>query len=154
QASVLRGIESPGSGGGPWDRPAGRRPPLGPRPRLALPAPLRGLGAAFFLKPACNWALVLALRVSELLRGDIAMPGWDPEANDLCLRAREIPAPEDRQRFLDEACAGKPELWARVEGLLRAGAEAGSFLERPAEELGATGALAPGPQDEHTSVYR
>ena len=92
------------------------------------------------------------MRVSELLRGDIAMPGWDPEANDLFLRAREIPAPEDRQRFLDEACAGKPELRARVEGLLRAGAEAGSFLERPAEELGATGALAPGPQGERTSV--
>jgi WD40 repeat protein/serine/threonine protein kinase len=80
------------------------------------------------------------------------MPGWDPEANDLFLRAREIPAREDRQRFLDEACAGKPELRARVEGLLRAGAEAGSFLERPAEELGATGALVPGPQDERTSV--
>jgi tetratricopeptide (TPR) repeat protein/serine/threonine protein kinase len=80
------------------------------------------------------------------------MPGWDPEANDLFLRAREIPAPEDQQRFLDEACAGKPELRARVEGLLRAGAEAGSFLDRPAEELGATGALAPRPHDERTSV--
>jgi tetratricopeptide (TPR) repeat protein len=88
------------------------------------------------------------------MRGDIAMPGWDPEANDLFLRAREIPAPEDRQRFLDEACAGKPELRARVEGLLRAGAEAGSFLERPAQELGATGAFAPGPQDERTSLPR
>jgi WD40 repeat protein/serine/threonine protein kinase/tetratricopeptide (TPR) repeat protein len=76
------------------------------------------------------------------------MPGWDPEANDLFLRAREIAAPEDRQRFLDEACAGNCDLRARVEGLLRAGAEAGSFLERPAEELGATGPFAPGPQDE------
>jgi serine/threonine protein kinase len=80
------------------------------------------------------------------------MPGWDPEANDLFLQAREIPAPEDRQRFLDEACDGKPELRARVERLLRAGAEAGSFLERPAEELGATGALAQGPQHERTSA--
>jgi serine/threonine protein kinase len=80
------------------------------------------------------------------------MPGWDPEANDLFLRAREIPGPEDRQRLLDEACAGKPELRARVEGLLRAGAEAGSFLERPAEELGATGAIAPRPQDECCSA--
>ncbi len=80
------------------------------------------------------------------------MPGWDPEANDLFLRAREIPAPEDRQRFLDEACAGKPALRARVEGLLRAGADAGSFLERPAEELGGTGAFAPGRQDERTSA--
>jgi hypothetical protein len=82
------------------------------------------------------------------------MPGWGPQANELFLRAREIPAPEDRERFLDEACAGKPELRARVEGLLLAGAEAGSFLERPAEELGATGAFAPRPQDEHTSAHR
>ena len=80
------------------------------------------------------------------------MPGWDPEANDLFLRAREIPAPEDRQRFLDKACTGKAELRARVEGLLRAGAEAGSFLERPAEELGATGAFAPGSQGKRTPV--
>jgi serine/threonine protein kinase/tetratricopeptide (TPR) repeat protein len=78
------------------------------------------------------------------------MPAWDPEANDLFLRAREITAAEDRQRFLDEASAGKPELRARAEGLLRAGAEAGSFLERPAEELGATGTLAPGSQDERS----
>ena len=86
------------------------------------------------------------------MRGDIAMPGWDPQANELFLQAREILAPEDRQRFLDEACAGKPELRACVEGLLRAGAEAGSFLERPVEELGATGAFASGPQDQRTSV--
>src|SRR5262249_60456242 len=77
---------------------------------------------------------------------------WAPESYVLFPRARVIHATEDRQRFLDEACACKPELRARVEGLLRAGAEAGSFLERPAEELGATGALAPGPQDERTSV--
>ncbi len=44
------------------------------------------------------------------------MPNWDPEANDLFLRALEITATEDRGRFLDEACAGKPTLRARVEG--------------------------------------
>jgi serine/threonine protein kinase/Tfp pilus assembly protein PilF len=114
----------------------------------------RGTATRIFWKPKCNQASILALRVSELLRGDIAMPGWDPEVNDLFLRAQEMPAPEDRQRFLDEACAGKPELRVRVEGLLRAGAEAGSFLERPAEELGATGASAPGPRDERTSLPR
>jgi serine/threonine protein kinase/Tfp pilus assembly protein PilF len=86
------------------------------------------------------------------MRGGIAMPGWDPEANDLFLRAREIGVPEDRQRFLDEACAGKPELRARVDGLLRAGAEAGSFLEQPAEELGATGAFASSPHHEPVPV--
>jgi tetratricopeptide (TPR) repeat protein len=60
------------------------------------------------------------------------MPDWHPEANELFLQALEIPEPEDRQRFLDRACAGKPELRTRVDGLLRAGAEAGSFLEQPA----------------------
>src|SRR5262245_37434105 len=59
------------------------------------------------------------------------MPDWDPEANELFLQALEIPAPGDRQQFLDGACAGNPDLRARVERLLRAGAEAGSFLERP-----------------------
>jgi serine/threonine protein kinase len=71
------------------------------------------------------------------------MPDWDPEANDLFLRAIEIPAPEDRQRFLAEACAGNPPLRARVDGLLRAGAQAGSFLEQPAVDAGGTAAHVP-----------
>ncbi len=61
------------------------------------------------------------------------MPDWDPNANDLFLRALDIPEPKDRQRFLEAACAGKPDLRARVGRLLLAGAEAGSFLERPLE---------------------
>jgi serine/threonine protein kinase len=62
------------------------------------------------------------------------MPDWDPQANDLFLRALDIPAPEDRLRFLDAACAGDPALRARVDGLLRAGAAAGSFLEHPVDQ--------------------
>jgi serine/threonine protein kinase len=68
------------------------------------------------------------------------MPDWDPEANDLFLRAIEIPAPEDRRQFLDEACAVNPALRARVDGLLRAGEQAGSFLEHPAVGPEATAA--------------
>jgi eukaryotic-like serine/threonine-protein kinase len=39
--------------------------------------------------------------------------------------------PEDRRAFLDRACAGAPELRQRVEELLRADEQAGSFLEGP-----------------------
>jgi tetratricopeptide (TPR) repeat protein/serine/threonine protein kinase len=79
------------------------------------------------------------------------MADWDPEANDLFLRALEIPGAEDRQRLLDAVCAGKPELRAKVEKLLRAGEEAGSFLEHPAEEVEGTGAFAPKSADERSA---
>jgi len=68
------------------------------------------------------------------------MPNWDPEANDLFLRAVEITEPENRGRFLDEACAGKPALRDRVDGLIRAGEQAGSFLEHPALDSGTASA--------------
>jgi eukaryotic-like serine/threonine-protein kinase len=51
-------------------------------------------------------------------------------------QAIEIESPAERQAFLELACA--PELRQRVEGLLRAYADAGSFLESPAPELAAT----------------
>ena len=38
--------------------------------------------------------------------------------------------PEDRRAFLDRVCAGAPELRQRVEELLLADEQAGSFLER------------------------
>jgi serine/threonine protein kinase/Tfp pilus assembly protein PilF len=47
-------------------------------------------------------------------------------------RALEIDTPADRQAFLEAACAGEPTLRDQVESLLRAYAEAGSFLEQPA----------------------
>ena len=39
--------------------------------------------------------------------------------------------PEQRARYMDEACRGKPELRQRVEALLRAYEQAGAFLEEP-----------------------
>jgi tetratricopeptide (TPR) repeat protein len=41
-------------------------------------------------------------------------------------------APPEREAYLDEACAGDPDLRRRVERMLAAQAQAGSFLERPA----------------------
>ncbi len=45
-----------------------------------------------------------------------------------------------RQAYLDEACAGQPELRRQVDDLLRLYEGAGSFLQKPAAESPATGA--------------
>src|SRR5262249_32983371 len=57
---------------------------------------------------------------------------WDPRANDLFLKALELPSPGERQAYLDGACAGDAALRAEVEALLEADARAGNFLESPA----------------------
>jgi serine/threonine protein kinase len=46
--------------------------------------------------------------------------------------ARQWKDSPERRTFLDQACAGKPELRAQIESLLRADAAAGSLLEHPA----------------------
>src|SRR6476620_4048388 len=46
--------------------------------------------------------------------------------------ALEKGPPQERTTFLDEACAGDPDLRRRVEKMLAAQARAGSFLEQPA----------------------
>ena len=46
--------------------------------------------------------------------------------------ALEKGSPQERAAYLDEACAGDPDLRRRVEKLLAAQAQAGSFLEQPA----------------------
>ena len=53
-------------------------------------------------------------------------------------QALEISSPEERGAFLDRACADVPDLRPKVEALLRAFEEAGSFLERPALNMGLT----------------
>src|SRR2546423_15613735 len=52
----------------------------------------------------------------------------------------------ERQAYLDEACARQPELRRQVEDLLRLHEGAGSFLEKPAAESPATGALRDAPE--------
>src|SRR5262249_17144859 len=52
--------------------------------------------------------------------------------------ALERSTPQARAAYLDEACAGDPDLRWRVEKLLAAQARAGSFLEQPARSPGAT----------------
>jgi serine/threonine protein kinase/tetratricopeptide (TPR) repeat protein len=54
-----------------------------------------------------------------------------PSAKAIFDEALEINSPAERQDFLDRACAGLPELRQKIEALLRAYEEAGSFLESP-----------------------
>jgi serine/threonine protein kinase/Tol biopolymer transport system component len=52
--------------------------------------------------------------------------------------ALEIASAEGRQQYLDRVCAGAPDLRDKVQALLRAYDEAGSFLEAPVPGLGDT----------------
>jgi serine/threonine protein kinase len=51
---------------------------------------------------------------------------------EIFITARHITSAEDRGRYLVEACGGDAELRQRVEGLLQAQNDAGSFLQSPA----------------------
>jgi eukaryotic-like serine/threonine-protein kinase len=69
-----------------------------------------------------------------------AMSTWNPKANDIFLQALELSTPGEREEYLARACHGDAALKAEVEALLKAGSQAGSFLELPvvAPQLGAT----------------
>src|SRR5690348_14768084 len=60
------------------------------------------------------------------------MTNWDPRANELFLKARDLGTSGERHDFLDGACGGDAALRAEVEALLKADDRAGSFLEAPA----------------------
>jgi len=52
--------------------------------------------------------------------------------------AEEITSGAERRAYVDRACAGDPDLKRRVEHLIDNHFRAGSFLELPAPDLGAT----------------
>jgi hypothetical protein len=56
--------------------------------------------------------------------------------------------PAERAAFLDEACAGDPDLRRRVEALLRSHARAGDFLDMPAAQQLAAGEGTPPDRDD------
>src|SRR5262245_26033606 len=60
------------------------------------------------------------------------MTGAGPDLRSLFCEALDHATPLEQAAFLDQACAGRPELRARVEALLRAHGEASSFLGEPA----------------------
>jgi WD40 repeat protein/serine/threonine protein kinase len=57
-----------------------------------------------------------------------------PQLDEVFDEALRRAAGPDRARYLDEVCGGNLELRRRVERLLRAVADAGSFLEAPAQD--------------------
>jgi eukaryotic-like serine/threonine-protein kinase len=58
---------------------------------------------------------------------------------DIFIAALQREDPAERRAYLDEACAGLPDLRRQVENLLRLYEGAGSFLENPPAEPAATG---------------
>src|SRR5262249_18337171 len=62
------------------------------------------------------------------------MPDNKPLVDEIFDEALRRAAGPDRACYLDEACGSDVELRRRVERLLRAGSESGSFLEAPAQD--------------------
>src|SRR3954451_21822386 len=60
---------------------------------------------------------------------------------DIFTAALQKEDPVGRRAYLDEACAGQPELRQQVENLLRLHEGAGSFLDKPAAGGPVTGAF-------------
>src|SRR5262245_12591642 len=60
------------------------------------------------------------------------MTTWNPRANELFLKALKLCSADERQEYLDGACAGDAALRAEVESLLDASDRAGNFLDSPA----------------------
>jgi eukaryotic-like serine/threonine-protein kinase len=58
---------------------------------------------------------------------------------DIFISVLQKDNPAERRAYLDLVCAGQPELRNQVENLLRLCEGAGSFLEKPAAEVAATG---------------
>jgi serine/threonine protein kinase/WD40 repeat protein len=74
------------------------------------------------------------------------MPSWNPRANEIFADAIDIGDAAARARFVDQACGGDEEIRQKVEALLRAHLQAGSFLEGPApQDLQATADHSPRP---------
>src|SRR5262245_5781658 len=62
------------------------------------------------------------------------MPEERPQVDEVFDEALRRAAGQDRARYLDEVCGDDLALRMRVERLLRAVSEAGSFLEMPAQD--------------------
>jgi serine/threonine protein kinase len=66
--------------------------------------------------------------------GDVTMPENQLQVDEVFAEALRRAAGPDRARYLDEVCGADQDLRGRVERLLRAASEAGSFLEAPAND--------------------
>ena len=76
------------------------------------------------------------------------MPADLQKARELFLHAVGKLPPEEWDGYVGEACGGDTELEQQLGQLLQVHREAGSFLDRPAAAMGATGAFTSSPGDE------
>ena len=74
-----------------------------------------------------------------------------PSADEIFSAAVQRAEGSDRSAYLDANCGDDPQLRQRVDRLLRASADAGSFLEQPAEGSVATLDIPP-PSEQPGSV--
>src|SRR5262249_4328264 len=65
------------------------------------------------------------------------MASPEPKLRELFSKALECRTAGERAAFLDQACQGDAELRARLEELVQAHGEAGSFLQEPSASQGA-----------------
>src|SRR4029077_17822914 len=80
------------------------------------------------------------------------MPADLQKAPELFLHAVGKLPPEQWDGYVGEACGGDAELEQQLGRLLQGHREAGSFLDRPAVAVGATGAYTPAPREEVAGV--
>src|SRR2546423_4847575 len=80
------------------------------------------------------------------------MPADLQKARAVFLHAVGKLPPEQWDGYVGEACGGDAELEQQVGHLLQVHREAGSFLDRPAAAVGATGAFTPAPGGEAAAV--
>src|SRR5438105_659870 len=81
------------------------------------------------------------------------MPADLQKARELFLHAVGKLPPEQWDGYVAEACDGDAELAQQVGRLLQVHREAGSFLDRPAAAVGATGAFTPVPGEVVAAVH-
>src|SRR5436190_19146265 len=73
------------------------------------------------------------------------MPANPQKVRELFLHAVGKLRPEHWEGYVAEACGDDAELAEEVRRLLKVHRDAGSFLDRPAAAIGATGAFTPAP---------
>ena len=73
---------------------------------------------------------------------------FEMDLQDIFLGALECSTPEQRKLFLEASCAGRPEIQAEVEAMLRKEPQLSTFLERSAfSDISAREALVPDKSD-------
>ena len=79
------------------------------------------------------------------------MSTWNPQANDLFLKALAFRSALERRELLDRHCGADEALRAEVERMLEASDRAGSFLDRPAVAVGVS-TIVPRPSEESAAA--